>query len=111
MSISLYIYICLSLYLSVYLSIYLNIYLFVGFKIVAVRCIVWASVCCARYAVTNKTSGRRLVRYLDLGPSMLSIVSNDGVTEKHKYAYRELKIRLVDVRTVELDRGSAGTYM
>ena len=64
-----------------------------------------------RYPVTNKTSGRRLLRYLDLGPSLLSIVSSDGMTEKHKYAYRELKINLVDVKTLELDRGAAGTYM
>ena len=63
-----------------------------------------------RYAVTNKTSGRRLLRFLDLGPSLLSVVSNDGITEKHKYAYRELKIKLVDQVTVELDRGAAGIY-
>lgn len=64
-----------------------------------------------RYAVTNKTSGRRLKRYLDLGPSLLSIVYSDGITEKHKYSYRELNFQLLDLRTVEVDRGAAGLYL
>eukprot|EP00750_Incisomonas_marina_P009176 INCI15834.1.p1 GENE.INCI15834.1~~INCI15834.1.p1 ORF type:complete len:631 (+),score=88.71 INCI15834.1:194-1894(+) len=64
-----------------------------------------------RYEVINKTSARRLLRFLDLGPSLLSVVASNGMTEKRKYAYRELKIKLVDVTTLELDRVAEGTYI
>ncbi len=52
-----------------------------------------------------------MLRFLDLGPSLLCVIAGDGLTEKHKYAYRELKFKLVDQQTVALDRGNAGMYM